>query len=1189
MYFKKIDLHGFKSFAEPVSIVFHEGITCIVGPNGSGKSNISDAIRWVLGEQSPKMLRGGKMEEVIFAGTASRKSRGMAEVTLVIDNSTGILPIDYTEVAITRRMYRSGESEYSINNNPCRLKDIRELIMDTGIGVDGYSLIGQGKIADIVSSKPESRREIFEEAAGVVKYRSRKAEAERKLLATSHNLERVNDIIGEIEGRIDQLREDSEKAAEFLALREQYKIHEINITLKNIETVILKNEYLKDELIEAEEQIDQYKQEKASLEEQLRVKRSEQQALEQRINELRDQILVIVEEGNTFLNQTQLNRERRETLDRDQQRLERELLLLNQKLEREVGEKEQLSQQSQELDLRYTALRTQQDEKMEAHATLLSIYQERQKSLAEQKDLIFELYSTTNRMDTEIQSLEQMQNSLRKRGEVIQLDQNASLPENEELKLQEAQVSHLIRNLEEEKSSLHQAYLEEQATSSDLAGRERLLSRDLEDLRVQIGQTASRKRTMEEMEQSYEGYHHAVRFVMKRENLSGIHGVVADLIQVPEGYEVAIETALGAALQNIVCEDDQSAQRAIQALKENKAGRITFLPLASIRAGRMQRDSGLAQAAGFRGYGSDCIRFDMKYQEIMEYLLGRVILVENLDQAVRLAKKAQSGLRFVTLDGEVVNAAGAITGGTVKQHAGNLLERKAETKRLAQELVLLEQKKSGLVTELERLTTSRQVSSARMLEQEQKLRQAELDLLRETNNLSTIVQKRADQELASQKWLRELAGIETESQSAQQMIQEIQTKAARERQAIAETEQKILDLTSRQEGEQEQVEQALEAVTVARLALTVVEAERNNIQQQFNRSLRDFSEMEKEQDSKLLELESIRQHRSRIDAEDGILAKEQQAVEQKKSAVEQRLLENQNKRTLAHSASDELQSRKEQQDELLFAVQNQKYEIQMKMEKNEAQMDALKDKLWEEFEISYLAAIDMKKKDFVMAIAQREAKELKSRIRALGEVNIGAIKEYETVKERYDFLSEQRTDLLVALESLQEIINDMDRTIQSNFRDSFNQIAANFGESFRALFGGGTAELRLEDENNPLESGIEIVAQPPGKKLQNMNLLSGGEKTMTAIALMFSVLKAKPTPFCILDEVEAALDDTNIQRFAGYLKNFREIQFTLVTHQKATMEYADVLYGVTMPERGISKVISLKLDDQPGEKLAQRG
>lgn len=1186
MYFKKIDLHGFKSFAEPVSIVFHEGITCIVGPNGSGKSNISDAIRWVLGEQSPKMLRGGKMEEVIFAGTASRKSRGMAEVTLVIDNSTGILPIDYTEVAITRRMYRSGESEYSINNHPCRLKDIRELIMDTGIGVDGYSLIGQGKIADIVSSKPESRREIFEEAAGVVKYRTRKAEAERKLEATTHNLERVNDIIGEIEGRIDQLREDSEKATEYLALREQYKIQEINITLKNVESVTLKNEYLKDELTEADQLIDGYKLEKASLEEQLRVKRAEQEALEQLINDLRDQILVIVEEGNTYLNQTQLNREKRETLDRDQQRLDRELLLLNQKLQRETLEKEQLSQQSQELEQRYTGLRAQQEEKIEKHADLLSAYQEKQRSLSEQKDRIFELYSATNRMENEIQSMEQLRNSLRKRGEEIQMDQTASQPETEELKQQEARLLQQIQTMEKDKTSLHQIYLAEQTAGTDLSGREMLISRELEDLRVQIGQTAARKRTMEEMEQSYEGYNHAVRFVMKRESLSGIHGVVADLIQVPEGFEVAIETALGAALQNIVCEDDQSAQRAIQALKDNKAGRITFLPLASIRAARNQRDSQLAQSAGVRGYGADCIRYDANYQEIMEYLLGRVIIVETLDQAVRLAKKAQSGLRFVTLDGEVVNAAGAITGGTVKHHAGNLLERKAETKRLGEELVRLEQKKSALATDLQQLTAARQASLAKVLELEQKLRRVELDLLQVNNDLSSIVQKRADQDLASQKWLRELDGIEAESQSAQQMIQEIQTKIALKKEAITETEQLILTLTASQEAEQQQVDQAVEAVTEARLALTVVEAERNNIQQQLARILRDCSEMEKEQDSKLLELESIRQLRGRIDAEDGILAKEQQAMEQKKSAVEQQLLENQNRRTLAHSTADEILARKEQQDELLFTTQNQKYEIQMKLEKNEAQIDALKDKLWEEFEISYLAAIDLKKKDFVMATAQREAKELKARIRALGEINLGAIKEYETVKERYDFLSEQRTDLLSAMESLQEIITDMDRTIQSNFRDSFNQIAANFGESFSALFGGGTAELRLEDENNPLESGIEIVAQPPGKKLQNMNLLSGGEKTMTAIALMFSVLKAKPTPFCILDEVEAALDDVNIQRFAGYLKNFNEIQFTLVTHQKATMEYADVLYGVTMPERGISKVISLKLDDQTSEKLA---
>lgn len=1180
MYFKKIDLHGFKSFAEPVSIVFHDGITCIVGPNGSGKSNISDAIRWVLGEQSPKMLRGGKMEEVIFAGTANRKSRGMAEVTLVIDNSSGILPIDYTEVAITRRMYRSGESEYSINNHPCRLKDIRELIMDTGIGVDGYSLIGQGKIADIVSSKPESRREIFEEAAGIVKYRSRKAEAERKLESTAHNLERVNDIIGEIESRIGGLQEDSEKATEYLALREQYKAQEINITLKNVESFTLKNEYLKDDLAEIENQIEQNRLDKISLEEQLREKRAEQEELEHTSNRCRDEILAIVEESNSFLNQSQLNQEKRENLDKDNNRLDREVEQLLGKIEKESAQERELTAKADEMGLALSALRNDQEEKAGSHAVLLQSYQNRQREIDGNKDRIFELYSTVNFKEAEIQSMRNLMSSLQRRGDEILGEQQISLPLNLDLQRNLNETQENLEQLQQEKTQREEELAQVKNTYAILQQQEKTLTRDLEDLKVTIGQVSTRKRMTEEMENSYEGYNNAVRFIMKSTSLRGIHGVVADLIQVPTGLEIAVETALGAALQNIVCEDDSCAQEAIQSLKANKAGRLTFLPLQSIRGSRLQQDSALLQADGFRGYGTDCISFDSKYREIMEYLLGRVVIVEKLEHAVRLSKKSQNGLRFVTLEGEVINASGAITGGTWKQNTGNLLERKAECKRLGDKLIQLENDKVEMTDALSSVKENLYNQNASIQETESRIRQFEMDLIHQRNQLDTIGLKIADQENTRQKWSQELANIEVDTASAQVMTDHLHVIVQEARERIKDIETSTLSIAGELESQKYQVDQASEAITEARLALAALEGEKANMMQLLERCQRDLEEMERDRTEKLLELENIRQLRGRIETEDGVLQKNITGMDEKKATAELELERNQNQKIATMNHINDLQTRKEAQDELLFGSQNQKYELQTKMEKNEAQIEAFKDKLWEEFEISYLQAIDLKKKDFVMATALRESKELKARIRALGEINIGSIKEYETVKERYEFLSTQKSDLLSAIGSLQEIISDMDRNIQINFKESFDQIAANFGESFQALFGGGTAELRLEDESNPLECGIEIVAQPPGKKLQNMNLLSGGEKTMTAIALMFSVLKAKPTPFCILDEVEAALDDVNIQRFASYLKNFKEIQFTLVTHQKATMEYADVLYGVTMPEQGISKVISLKLGDQ---------
>ena len=1183
MYFKRIDMHGFKSFAEPVSIDFHEGITCIVGPNGSGKSNISDAIRWVLGEQSPKMLRGGKMEEVIFAGTASRKSRGMAEVTLVLDNSRGILPIDYREVAITRRMYRSGESEYSINNSACRLRDIRELIMDTGIGVDGYSLIGQGKISDIVSNKTESRREIFEEAAGIVKYRSKKAEAERKLESTAHNLERVDDIVSEIESRIGKLAEDSQKASEYLVLKERYNTAEINITLKNIETIELKNEYIKDDLIELEHSIASYKDQKNAIDEDIKVNRDRNDELDRLGLSARDRLLAHVEGINLLTNQGLLAGEKKSTIEKETQRILSEAKGISVKIEKETGHTEEIQAARVELEQEIAVLSATLSDLTTDYAAKVSAFSADTAEIEAKKNRLYTLHNEVFAKTSEKTGLASLQQTLTRREQQISQEQQAEGAALAEvtaryglLKQEKTEISGRLAKQAEKQKALEERF-------SQVRETEKTKISTLSANRVKTGELSSRKKVIMEMENAYEGYNTAVKFIMKNvPEFPGIHGVVADLVTVPAGFEVAVETALGAALQHIVCEDDESAKKAIASLKSNKAGRMTFLPLKSIRPSQGNQQADIAKAPGFKGFATDCVAYDAKYQPVMSYLLGRVIIVDHLDNAVKLSKNAANGLRFVTLEGEIINAGGAITGGTYRNNPPNLLERKNEVKSLTDQLQRLEQEGESLSGELASLQQEIEKLAEQLSLLEREHRDTEMAELRCSNDIRSLETQLASYEGNAARWERELSSIKQELDSAKGMMDELEVRRLAAEAEAAELESLTAMEIGRLEEQKKDVDALNEAVTIKRLALGTADSEKNNLLAMQTRISAYITELTEENANKASRLESLKMERTALEQDETELSEMIRDKDSERVDLDLELKSNQAEKELILGYLAEFNRKREELDQVTADLQMKKFDLDLKLAKNEAQVDGYKEKIWDEFEISYIQAIEFKKHDFVMATAQREAREIKERMKELGEVNVGAIKEYETVLVRYEFLSTQRKDLLEAIFSLKQIIEDMDRTIRSNFKASFDQIAANFGDTFVALFGGGTAELRLEDESKPLDSAIEIVAQPPGKKLQNINLLSGGEKTMTAIALMFAVLKAKPTPFCILDEVEAALDDANITRFAEYLKNFNEIQFTLVTHQKATMQYADILYGVTMPEQGISKVISLKLSNGEG-------
>ena len=994
MFFKRLELNGFKSFADPVTIEFTDGITCIVGPNGSGKSNISDAIRWVLGEQSPKMLRGGKMEEVIFAGTQNRKAKGMAEVTLVIDNSDHMLPIDYTEVAITRRMYKLGESEYLINKNPCRLRDIRELIMDTGIGVEGYSVIGQGKIADIVSNKMDSRREIFEEAAGVVKYKSKKAEAERKLDSAVIDLSRVNDIILEIEGRIDKLKEDSEKAQEYLSIKDKAADVEINIILKQIEQADQKSDAVKEEIEEIEKTLKKAENEKSGSEEKLRDLREKRKETEDKLVLLRTELARCIDEVHELSARQSVNEEKRLSLAGEKKRLESEIEETEDKIKREENNAAEMG-------------RTVASASLEC--------EELEKSLGEKQK----------------------------------------------------------ETLQAEKSQMEAETLLEAA------------SYELEKLKVEKGKISARVALLEDLEKSYEGYNGAVKYLMDKK-LSGIIGTLGDLLIVPRGYELAIETELGGKLQNIVCKDDTVASKAIEMLKKDKAGRLTFLPVEDLKVQPPLSVDGLENKKGFIGLASDLVSCEGGYQSIVEYVLGNVVLCDDLDNAIEMSRDNDGPHKFVTLEGDIINMAGALTGGSLKNNSSNILTRKAEKEELKGQLGSMEkeiEKAEKAKADAQKAFTGAGAGKAK---------EEEMQIRMELNSAMLRLQNAKDLESLVQAGIEDLKNTrsskEKSLESAKRQIEQIESFAASSKQILAEKESE-------------------------------------------------------------------------------------------KAAADEKLQNAQNVKDNISLELEKLESESSVLQEKLYEIQGRKHDAQVRQARFDTQSDNLKEKLWDEFEMSYAQAAEHEDPDFVLSRALKDSREYKERLREIGDVNVGAIEEYKAVSERYTFLTAQRDDITKAMDELKKVISDMDRIIKARFKENFDTVVVNFEDTFRELFKGGHARLSLEDPDNPLESAIEIEAQPPGKKLQNMNLLSGGEKTLTAIALMFAVLKSKPTPFCILDEIEAALDETNIDTVASYIRSFNGPQFTLITHQKLTMEYADVLYGVTMPESGITQVLSLKLGD----------
>ena len=1185
MYFKRIEMHGFKSFADPVTIEFDQGITCVVGPNGSGKSNISDAVRWVLGEQSPKMLRGSRMEDVIFAGTTGRKSRGMAEVTFVLDNSTGILPIEFNEVAITRKMYRSGESEYFINNSPCRMKDIRELLMDTGIGVDGYSLIGQGKISEIISNKTESIREIFEETAGIVSYRTKKHESEKRMTSARSNLERVSDIIGEIEGRIDSLKEESEKAKEYLTLRERYKTLEINIILNTLKSIEVKNETLKKDRETLEKALEE------NLEKQEEYKGFEEEGnrelsvLEEKLSHRQNALMSKIQEIRDIEKEVEITLSKKEALEASGKRLEKEL---KETIERRENQIEITAREKEKKDLIgeiIEDIKEVLEEKLQVRERSVENLNNLKEKIGAGQDDLLKKSSEIAELREERGSLEALKTNLSVSYEELMAEKLSGEENREKKKSEFEELSYVYQEILEEKNGIEEDTEEEERKLFKLRKDDRDIHSRIQKHHIEISDLNSRYKTINEMESNYEGYTAGVRFIMKR-NIKGLHGVVGELINPPSKYALALETALGGGLQNIICADENTAGKAVEELKANRSGRATFLPLTSIKPRKSGGMEEISKKEGFLTNAVEAADFDEKYRKAIEYLLGGVAVFDNIRNALAAVKGKISHPKLVTLEGEIINSSGAVTGGRYRNDTANLLSRRGELKVLRDKIKILE--KEGELLKKEEQTVTEQlrdkVEKLEYLRKEHREKSEKVNLY--AQDMGVVRAQLQESEAQDEKIKKQLKEIKEESSKIDELLKELAKKSRgmeettmtlRDEAEIAQDELSLL------EGEVSETESEL---TKLKIALAEKEGERDGQENLIKHSQRQLKNLDSEIIQKEEAIEGIKYKIKNFNIEEET-EKLIRKAEEEKAGLENvigKLKEEES------SLKIKIKEASEEKNQLLKdhgSMSNRKFDIELKLTKHETQEENLKEKLWEEFEISYIEALSLKEENFAISKGIRENREIKARFKEMGNVNVGAVEEYEKVSQRYEFLCIQRKDIEESMGELKKIIEDLDKVIRRRFKEGFNKVVTNFRKIFRELFGGGDADITIDESEDILEGPMDIIAQPPGKQLKNINLLSGGEKTMTAIALMFAVLKTKPTPCCILDEVEAALDDKNIDIFAHYLRKFKDVQFTLITHQKNTMEHADALYGVTMPERGVSQIYSLKLGQEGIERFTE--
>lgn len=1184
MYLKGIELLGFKSFADKTRLEFEPGVTSVVGPNGSGKSNISDAIRWVMGEMSAKSLRGSNMQDVIFAGTQTRKPLGFAQVSLTLDNSDHTLDIEYGEVTVARRVYRSGESEYYINGAACRLKDIHELFMDTGLGRDGYSIIGQGKVNEIVSGRADDRRGIFDEAAGISKYRHRRDEAERKLAHTQDNLVRVNDIVTELSGQVEPLYKQSQKAREYLDLREEMKKLEINVFLQTVDK--LKDEIaaaakdfgvvteqlgeIQSENAKADAEIDRLNALADSLEASAEEQRGRNAEAELRIKEIMGEIDVL---KNTIASNEMMC-----------VRIGENIAELERNIEVLFGEATSLENEKLEKQKKLEILEA--DAKTAAAQN--DDFSARALSLGEKINLlksgVIERLNNIATLKSRLSSLEAFKKSFIQRRDAILLEKDSmgvELAQIEESRSAgEAALAAALERMESGREKFNKIDKDALGLQSKIAA----VKNEAAEKGAALTREQSRLHMLTEMEKDFEGFTKSVKGVLAahkdgRLGKAHVYGALSSLIGVPKQYVTAVEALLGGALQNVVVESEQDAKTAIEYLKRNNLGRVTFLPVSSVKGRTLENRGAVEACAGYMGIASEVVSSDARYSDILGNLLGRCVIVDTMDNAVAMSRKFGYKFRVATQDGELLNVGGSITGGSMNKTTG-LLSRAAEIHALRESVKEKQVQLDSVVKRQLQLEQEQERLALQKLDADMLVRSAEQEVVRARADLEHIESMAAAKKLSGESMEGELAQIEEQVHDSNEQIAQLINDTTNEEFAIeneqaqaAQHEEELAALEQERSAFAAAVNEKNIALTEARKDIAAIEYRIGDTKSRVKAAQDSIAE-------KQADIEGLKHQNTAVEAQ---IAQNREQIKHRQEKAQEMLgaVKSLNdERDAARVRARELLEENKETREKIFALKEEQNRIDNKKTKLEGELDAMSAKIWEEYEATYLSAKEYETEIGPIGSAKSRVGELRSKLRALGNVNVDAIEEYKSVKERFDFLSAQAADLTEAKESLEKLIESIQEKMKRQFREQFEVINRRFSETFSELFGGGRAELRLVDPNDVLGSGVEIDAQPPGKKLQNLTLLSGGEMAFTAIALLFAILKVRPTPFCVLDEIEAALDESNVYRFADYVKNYsKKTQFILVTHRRGTMEAADILYGVTMQEKGVSKLLALPLDE----------
>lgn len=1178
MILKALEMQGFKSFPDKTVLEFNKGITAVVGPNGSGKSNISDAVRWVLGEQSTKTLRGSKMEDVIFSGTDVRKAKGFAEVTLRLDNTDRSLNKDSDEVSVTRRYYRSGDSEYLVNGESARLRDVNELFMDTGLGRDGYSIVGQGKIADMVSPKASERRDMLEEAAGISHFRYRRGDAIKRLAQAEENLVRLRDILSELESRVGPLKAQSEKAQKFIVLAGERKNLEIGIWLNTIdktgekmrdqehkiEIAEASHKEAQDELSKIGEMIDKAADGTRDINIKLEEIRNSASGFEEKLSDIDSQIKVA---ENSILH----NNETIERINRDKA-AENET---EQNIDAAVSVARECIQKAEEQIADATRQMDELSKQEETYRLSSSEFSDRAAALSgEISALSVRLADCRVTAETANSSIEE----IRSRISAIDESMGTRKDDYDALLKRKADAEAALKEIQDEIVSVKNAIDGYTLRFENRGKKADSVKLAIDEKQRELHKGQDRVRLLEDLEKNMEGYFGAVKAVMKesgRGALRGIHGPVSQLITVKEKYSAAIETALGAAVQHIVVDNETDAKRAMGFLKEHRAGRATFLPITAIK-GRVLSEQGLDDQYGFVSIASDLVSYDNKYSEIIRWLLGRTAVAEDIDSAIAIAKKYSYRFRIVTLDGQVINAGGSMTGGSRVQNAG-ILSRGNEIERLKGSLASMQKELDGMLSDYKLLSEDASAAKAELEGAEGDLLRAKEENIRREGELKLASDKLSSVSSGVKELLEEKETLEKRIESVSSGAEAARSQIDELKETLENKEKELESITGDSKTLQKNREEVASKAAEIRLRIVSlqkdVEANTDEVTRLKNRKTGHLDRLS-ELDGEIREIEEkndeLRALTERLSADEKALkANHGDAQNQINELISQRdELEKQANDLRLHE-----RAKSEERERLSGDIARlEERKIAMRNE-----YDNLTSKLYDEYQLTRreAAALEIEIDDY--SLAAKRLSELKSQIRALGSVNVSAIEEYKEVSERYEFLSGQISDVETSRAELNKMIDDLTGKMAEQFREQFNRINSCFGQTFIELFGGGKAELRLEDERDVLGSDIEIKVQPPGKNVQNINLLSGGEKGLSAIALLFAILKVTPAPFCIFDEVEAALDDVNVSRYAQYVRRMtKNTQFILITHRRGTMEEADVLYGVTMQEKGVSKLLELK-------------